>query len=312
MSDRSQTGKPEAMRGFMFALFAYLFWGLFPFYMKAVAHIPVVEVLAHRVLWSLPVAAIILLFMGRTRDISAALRNPHTLLMACLTASLITVNWGVYVWAIFNDHALDAALGYYINPLVNVLLGAVFLKERLTKAQLLAVFLAAAAVVLLTVEQGGLPWVSIVLPLSFGFYGFFRKSLPIGPSQGFMLEVIILFIPACAYAIWLYWHGQDHFVAGTSADIMLLMLAGVVTAVPLIMYATGAKLLRYTTLGLMQYITPTMLFLIAVFAFREPFNMIQLYAFGLIWAGLIIYTGSILKEGRAEKNISVKAEASSM
>jgi chloramphenicol-sensitive protein RarD len=132
MNDRSQQAMPEATRGFIFAMLAYLFWGLFPFYMKAVAHIPVVEVLAHRVIWSLPVAAIILVFMGRTKDVGAALRNPRTLAMACLTASLITLNWGVYVWAIFNDHALDAALGYYINPLVNVLLGAVFLKERLS------------------------------------------------------------------------------------------------------------------------------------------------------------------------------------
>lgn len=300
MTDRSQSSTPDAMRGFIFALLAYSLWGLFPFYMKAVAHLPVLEVLAHRVIWSVPVAAVILLLMGRTKDISAALRNPRTLAMACLTASLITINWGIYVWAIFNDHALDAALGYYINPLINVLLGAVVLKERLTKAQILAVFLAAAAVVLLTIGQGGLPWVSIVLPLSFGFYGFFRKSLPIGPSQGFMLEVMILFIPASAYAIWLYVQGQDHFVTGTSLDISLLMLAGVVTAVPLIMYATGAKLLRYSTLGLMQYITPTMVFLIAVFAFKEPFDMTQFYAFILIWAGLIIYTWSSLKEGAAK------------
>lgn len=307
MNDRSQKAMPEATRGFIFAMLAYLFWGLFPFYMKAVTHIPVVEVLAHRVIWSLPVAAIILVFMGRTKDVAAALRSPRTLAMACLTASLITMNWGVYVWAIFNDHALDAALGYYINPLVNVLLGAVFLNERLTRVQLIAVLLAAAAVVLLTIEQGGLPWVSIILPLSFGFYGFFRKSLPIGPSQGFMLEVIILFIPASAYAAWLYSQGQDHFVAGTFSDVMLLMLAGVVTAVPLIMYATGAKLLRYTTLGLMQYITPTMLFLIAVFAFKEPFNTTQLYAFALIWAGLILYSWSILKQARADKAIAAKA-----
>ncbi|WOC15141.1 EamA family transporter RarD [Pseudochrobactrum sp. MP213Fo] len=306
MNDRSQNGMPDAMRGFVFALLAYLCWGFFPFYMKAVAHIPVMEVLAHRVIWSLPLAAIILAFMGRTKDIGAALRNPRTLAMACLTATLITINWGVYVWAIFNDHAVDAALGYYITPLINVVLGAVFLKERLTKAQLVAVFFATVAVVMLTIAQGGLPWVSIILPLSFGFYGFFRKSLPIGPSQGFMLEVMILFIPASAYILFLYSQGQENFIAGNGTDITLLMFAGVVTAVPLIMYATGAKLLRYSTLGLMQYITPTMVFLIAVFAFKEPFNMIQFYAFILIWTGLIIYTWSTLRDGRAETRITSK------
>lgn len=310
MTDRSQTAMPDPKRGFIFALLAYVCWGFFPFYMKAVSHIPVLEVLAHRVIWSLPLAAIILALMGRTKDIAAALRSPRTLAMACLTATLITINWGIYVWAIFNDHAVDAALGYYITPLINVLLGAVFLKERLSKVQVLAVVLAAAAVLLLTVEQGGLPWVSIILPLSFAFYGFFRKSLPIGPSQGFMLEVMILFIPASVYVLWLFSQGQEHFIGGESTDVMLLMLAGVVTAIPLIMYATGAKLLRYSTLGLMQYITPTMLFFVAIFAFKEPFNMVQLYAFILIWIGLIIYTVSMLREGRAEKAINVKAEAS--
>lgn len=309
MSDRSQHAMPEATRGFMFALFAYLIWGLFPFYMKAVSHIPVLEVLAHRMIWSLPLAAIILVCIGRTKDIAAALRDPRTIAMACLTASLITINWGIYIWAIFNNHAVDAALGYYITPLINVLLGAVFLKERLTKMQVIAVVLATLAVLLLTIAQGGLPWVSIVLPLSFGFYGFFRKSLPIGATQGFMLEVMILFIPASAYVLWLYTQQQDHFITGTATDVLLLILAGVVTAVPLVLYAAGAKLLRYSTLGLMQYITPSMIFLLAIFVFGEEFNMVQLYAFLLIWAGLIIYTVSMLRENHAQKLINIKAEA---
>lgn len=310
MSDRSKQDMPDATRGFVFALFAYVIWGLFPFYMKAVSHIPVLEVLAHRVIWSLPVAAVILFFLGRTKDIRAALRDPRTMAMACVTASLITANWGIYLWAIFHGHAVDAALGYYITPLINVLLGAVFLKERLTKVQVLAVFLAVIAVLLLTIAQGGLPWVSIALPLTFAFYGYMRKSLPIGPTQGFMLEVMIMFIPASAYVIWLYSQQQEHFIAGNPTDIVLLLFAGIITAVPLVMYAAGAKLLRYSTLGLMQYITPSMLFFVAIFAFDEPFDRMQLYAFMLIWVGLIIYTISMLKENRAEKIVDIKAEAS--
>lgn len=310
MPKQAKQAMPDAGRGFVFALFAYFLWGLFPFYMKAVEHIPVLEVLAHRAIWSVPVAAVLLLFIGRTKDVFIALRSPRTLAMACLTAALISVNWGVYVWSIFNDQALEAALGYYINPLFNVLLGAVFLQERLTKAQVLAVMLALAAVILLTIETGGLPWVSIVLPVTFGLYGFFRKSLPIGPAQGFMLEVLILLLPAGAYVVWLLSQGQDHFFTASFGDVLLLMLAGVITAVPLVLYATGAKLLRYSTLGLMQYITPTMLFFVAVFIFHEPFAAVQFYAFTLIWLGLVIYTWSSLRQGRSDKTVEVKAEAS--
>ncbi|MBB2970252.1 EamA family transporter RarD [Mesorhizobium sp. RMAD-H1] len=286
------------VRGFIFALSAFLMWGFLPLYMKLVTHIPASEVVAHRIVWSVPVAAILLFLMGRTADITAALRSPRTLMMACVTAGLITFNWGIYVWAISVDRALETALGYYINPLINVVLGALFLKERLNRAQMVAVGLALAAVILLTVKAGGLPWVSLALALSFGFYGFLRKTLPIGPSQGFMLEVLILSIPALGYILWLVGHGQDHFAAGSAWDVFILLMAGPVTAVPLICYAFGAKLLRYTTIGIMQYIGPTIIFLIAVFWFKEPFSTVQFVAFALIWAGLAIYTWSSLAEAR--------------
>ncbi|GGA92897.1 permease [Brucella endophytica] len=292
----------DGLRGFGFAFSAFLMWGFLPLYMKQVSHIPAAEVVAHRVLWSIPAAAVVLFLMGNLRDIVTALRNPRMLLMACLTAGLITINWGIYVWAIADGRTLETALGYYINPILNVLLGAVLLHEKLNRAQMVAVGLAVAAVVLLTVKAGGLPWVSLALALSFGFYGFFRKTLPIGPSQGFMLEVLILSIPAFGYLIWLLAHGQDHFVAGPSWNVFLLMMAGPVTAAPLICYAFGAKLLRYTTIGIMQYIGPTIIFLIAVFWFREPFSTVQFIAFLMIWAGLGIYTWSSLAEARKKSS----------
>ena len=179
----------DSLRGLAFALGAYVMWGLLPLYMKALAHISPAEVVAHRVIWSVPVAGILLIILRRTEDLKAALRSPKTLMMACVTAALITVNWGIYVWSIASGHALDAALGYYINPLFSVLLGAVLLGERPNRMQMVAIALAAGAVVILTVAAGGLPLVAIGLTLTWGFYAFFKKSLPVGPNQGFMLEV---------------------------------------------------------------------------------------------------------------------------
>lgn len=288
--------KDEASRGFLFALSAYLMWGFLPFYMKAVAHIPAAEVIAHRITWSIPIAALLLWWLGRTSDIKTALRTPRTLMMGTLTASLITINWGVYVWAIGNDRALETALGYYINPLFSVFLGAIVLGEKLTRAQMVAIGLAAIAVGLLTWETGGLPWVSIVLALSWGFYALFKKTLPIGPAQGFFLEVLILCVPALGYIFYLQATGAGHFGTTGMTDVWLMLGCGVVTAVPLILFANGAKLLRMSTIGIMQYIAPTMIFVIAIFIFHEPFSSERALAFALIWVALAIYTWSMFSE----------------
>jgi len=289
---------PDAARGFVFAFFAYLMWGFLPLYMKAVAHIPALEVVAHRILWSVPIAGALLLLLGRTSDVAAALRSPRTLAMAALTACLIALNWLVYVWAIAAGRAVETALGYYINPLVSVMLGALLLGERLTRAQIVAVALAAVAVAILTVDAGGLPWVSLTLAISFAAYGFFKKTLPVGPSQGFFLEVAILGLPALAWLAYLQVIGTAHFVPSRMTDVALLLFAGPATALPLILYAFGAKLLRIATLGLMQYIVPTMIALIAIFVFGEPFGPVRLLAFALIWIALAIYTWSVIAATR--------------
>lgn len=284
--------------GLGFALSAYLMWGFLPIYMKWVSHIPPAEVVAHRILWSVPVAALLLVLLRRTRDLTDALRNPRMLAMACVTATLITINWGIYVWAISVDRALDAALGYYINPLFSVALGAILLGEKLTRAQLIAIALAAAAVVVLTIEAGTLPWAAVGLTLSWGFYALFKKSLPIGPNQGFLLEVLILLLPALAYMLWLSGTGRSHFAVGNAQDTWLLLGCGVVSAVPLIVYANGAKLLRLSTIGILQYIAPTLIFLVAVFLFGEDFSGARLIAFPMIWAALVIYSISLLRQLR--------------
>lgn len=289
----------DTLRGFGFALTAYLLWGFLPIYMKSVAHIPPAEVIAHRVIWSIPIAAAVLIWLGRTADIRAAIRNPRMLAMAGCTAALISVNWGIYVWSIGAGHALDAALGYYINPLFSIFLGAVLLGERLSRAQKLAIALAAVAVAVLTIEGGKLPLAALGLTVTWGFYAYLKKSLPIGPNQGFFLEVIILAPFAAGYILWAGWTGRSHFFAGANFDTVMLLCAGFVTAVPLMIYANGAKLLRLSTIGILQYIAPTMIFLTAVYVFDEPFGRARMVAFPMIWAALILYTVSMVRQARA-------------
>lgn len=289
----------DSLRGFGFALAAYLMWGFLPLYMKAMAHIPTLEVLAHRVIWSVPVAIVILMALGRTSDLKSALTNWRMLGMAATTAALISINWGIYVWSIQRGHALDAALGYYINPLFSVFLGAVLLGERLSNMQKLAIGLACLAVAILTWEAGRLPVVALSLTLTWGFYAYLKKSLPIGPNQGFALEVLLLLPFALGYAVWMAARGGASFVAAGAGDTALLLGCGIVTAVPLMVYANGAKLLRLSTIGIMQYIAPTMIFLTAVFLFGEPFGRAQMIAFPLIWLALVIYTGAMIRQARA-------------
>lgn len=289
----------DTPRGLALAVTAYVLWGFLPLYMKAMEHIGPVEIVAHRVIWSVPVAGVLLIAMGRTRDLRAALRNPAMLGMAALTAALISVNWAIYVWAIASGNALDAALGYYINPLFSIAMGALLLREKLTRTQLVAVGLASAGVLVLVFKAGSLPWAAFGLMVSWGFYAFFKRSLPIGANQGFLLEVLILLIPALAYVTWLGAQGQGHFGV-LAEDTMLLAGAGVVTAVPLLVYANGAKLVRLSTMGILQYIAPTMILVTAVMVFGEKLDQARMVAFPLIWAGLAVYSVPMIRQMRAQ------------
>lgn len=289
----------DTLPGFFYALSAYIIWGFLPFFMKAVAHIPPTEVIAHRVIWSIPIAAGVLLWQGRTADLMRALKTPSMLAMAVVTASLVSVNWLIYVWSIGAGHALDAALGYYINPLFSVLLGFVVLKEKISRIQAIAIGLAVLAVGVLTYDAGRLPLVALGLSVSWGIYAYFKKSLPIGPNQGFLLEVLILAPIALGYLIYLASTGAAHFATGQASDTLLLAATGLITAVPLMLYANGAKLLRLSTIGVMQYIPPTMIFLTAVFVFGEPFGTAKLVAFCMIWTALALYSYSFFAQRRA-------------
>ena len=301
MAQHSKPQHTDTAAGLVYALMAYGLWGFLPLYMKLLSHISPAEIVAHRVIWSIPIAAVVLMVTRRTRDLATALRSPRTLALAGLTAGLVAVNWSVYVWAITSGRALDASLGYYINPIFSVLLGAVILREKLDGLQKLSVAIAAVAVAILTFASGTVPIAALALTVSWGFYALLKRSLAIGPNQGFMLEVLILSPLALGYVVWLGVQGTGQFV-GNVSDTFLLLGCGAVTAVPLIFYANGAKGLRLTTIAMLQYIAPTMIFLIAVFVFGEPFGTARMIAFPLIWLSLAVFSFSLLKSRRARRS----------
>ena len=291
----------DSPRGLTLAILAYIIWGFIPLYLATLAHVSPAEVVAHRILWSLPIALIVLRHNGQFGTVLATLGQPRLVAMAALTAVLISGNWLVYIWAVTHGHTIEAALGYYINPLFNVLVGWALLGERLTWAQLAAVLLAGAAVLLLTVSAGGLPVVALAITLTWGIYALCKRSLPLPPNEGFTVEVLLLVPPAAAYVLWLAGTGQSHF-GGDLSDSLLLAGTGVLTAVPLMLFANGAKLLRFSTIGVLQYLAPTMVFLTAVLIFREPFEGVQLIAFPMIWAALVIYTATLIPRRRAQSS----------
>ncbi|MBN8290404.1 EamA family transporter RarD [Rhodobacter sp. NTK016B] len=292
-ADDSRALDGDSLAGFLLALSAYLLWGALPLYLRLLDHVAVPEVLAHRVIWSVPLALAVLWATGRLRSLGRAMRDVRMLGMAALTAALVSCNWGVYLYSIASGQAMSAALGYYINPIFSVLLAALVLRERLSPLQWAAVALAALAVVILTIEAGRLPILSLALTVSWGFYALAKRALPIGPNQSFALEVMLLSPFALGYLGWLGGEGTLAFGATGGRDIALLMGCGVVTAVPLMLYANGAKRLRLTTIGLMQYIAPTCIFLIAVFLFGEPFEGAKLWAFPMIWGALVLYSADL-------------------
>lgn len=293
-----QMSTGDSPKGFLYAFGAYGIWGALPIYMKMTTGLPTLEVLAHRVIWSLPIALAILFWLGRTRDLRAALQNPRMLAMAAVTAGLVSVNWGLYVYAMQSGQALEAALGYYINPLFSIMLGAVLLGERLTRLQWGAVALAGLAVLILAIDAGRVPVLALALTLTWAFYAYFKRSLPIGPNQGFALEVMLLLPFALAYAVYLPTTGAPSFFEHTLSEQALLFGCGIITAVPLMFYANGAKLLRLSTIGIMQYFTPTLIFFTAIFLFGEPFQRGQMIAFPMIWLAMLIYIYSLLRTAR--------------
>ncbi len=277
-------------RGVLYALIAYVMWGLFPIYWKWLHPVPALEILCHRMAWSM-LFVLILLFWKKTAIRTLLRREPQTLSIFLLTASLLSVNWGLYIWAVHTHRVVDASLGYFINPLVNVLLGVIILKEKLQPGHWLAVGLAAAGVLYLALQQAGLPWIALVLAFSFALYGLLRKTAPLNSLEGLAIETTLLLPLALAYLVTLERGGMGHFGHGAPQITLLLALAGPVTALPLLFFAAGARRIPYSQIGFLQYVAPTMQFLIGVFLFHEPFSKTRLTGFALVWMALAIYAG---------------------
>jgi chloramphenicol-sensitive protein RarD len=295
----------SARSGLLLGLTAYICWGVLPLYFKALASVRPTEIVAHRILWSLFFLAALVALGRRWQAIAAAIRTPRIAATLALTATLIGINWLVYIYAVVSGHVLEGSLGYYLNPLVNVLLGVAILKEPLTHAQGGAVLLAAAGVAWLAAGAGGAIWISLTLAASFASYGFLRKVTPVDALEGLSIETIFLTPVALGWILWLQSHGTGNFLVDRTTDL-LLVLGGAVTAIPLLLFTAAAKRLPYSTLGFLQYAAPSLQFLLAVAVFGEPLSRAHLACFGAIWAALAIF---LVEGARVRRRERLAADA---
>ncbi|MGE5337062.1 MAG: EamA family transporter RarD [Gemmatimonadota bacterium] len=275
--------------GILYAVAAYLLWGVSPVYFKALQNVPAPEILAHRMAWSLLVCGLLLLLLRRWQWVAELARRPRLLATFATTAALVTVNWGLYIWAINANHVVDASLGYFINPLVNVLIGAFVLHERLRRSQWTAAAIAAAGVVWLTWDAGRLPWIGLALAITWAIYGLQRKTTTLGAIEGLAVETTLLFPLAMTYLLWLAAQGQSSFAGGSTATQWLLAAAGPVTATPLLLFTASARRIPFAHLGILQYISPTLQLLLGVWLFHEPFSASKAVGYGLIWLALALF-----------------------
>jgi len=290
-------GEERARGGLIYGLGAYLFWGFLPLFFLLLKGVDPVEIVTQRVLWSLALLLPIVVLIGRRGALRAAIADRRLMLQLTASSALIAVNWLVYVWAVFNDHVLAASLGYFLNPLINVALGTIVLKERLTRGQAAAVALAAIGVAVLALRAGDGLWISLTLAVTFGLYGLLRKMAAVESLEGLTIETAILAPFGLAYLAWQATTGDVAF--GNDLRISaLLMVAGAVTATPLLLFAAAARRMRYSTLGLLQYLAPSIQFILAITIFGEALTTAQLACFMLIWAACAIYAASSLIEHR--------------
>jgi chloramphenicol-sensitive protein RarD len=286
-------------KGILYAAGAYFIWGFFPIYFKAIEQISAFQVTAHRVVWSFLFLILVVAARRELRGLRALITR-RILLIYLAAGALLAVNWLTYVWAVSSGFVVEASLGYFINPLVSVVLGVVFLHEKLRPAQWLPVALAACGVTYLTISHGSLPWIALVLAFSFGLYGLMKKLAPLGSLHGLVLETGAIFVPALLLLVISEAAGTGAFGHAGALPSLLLALVGVVTAIPLLLFATGAKNVPLTTLGLLQYIAPTIQFLIGVLIYGEPFTPERLVGFGIIWVALVIFsTENLMARRRA-------------
>lgn len=275
--------------GYIYTFFAFLIWGLAPIYFKALGNTSALEILAHRIAWSVPAVILIMLAIKRPFP-KTILANKKVLFTLLITATLISSNWLIFTWAVVNDRVLDTSLGYFINPLLTVALGILVLREKLDGWKIAALILAVMGVGYRIIVMGGVPWISLSLATTFAIYGLLRKQVEIGPLQGLLVETLIVLPATAGYIVYLLINSQGAFLQESLNLDLLLIAGGIITTVPLALFAAGAKILPLNAVGFMQYLAPTITFFLAVFAFKEPFNVHLLISFGFIWLGLIVYT----------------------
>lgn len=288
--DESEQTAKRTVSGVAFGSAAFLIWGISPLYWKALGSVPAVEIVLHRIVWSFLFLIPLVLIRKKWPAFMATLKNKRTMLILLASALLVSCNWLIYIWAVNAGHLLQASLGYYINPLVNVLLGMAFLKERLRRPQVFAVLLAALGVLYLTFFFGQFPWIALTLAFSFGLYGLIHKTMSVGSLVGLTIETLMLTIPALILLVYLDQKALGVFLnQGVGIDLML-MASSVVTAVPLLFFSFCTRRLQLSTVGILQYIGPSCMFLMAVFLFDEPFFKAQVISFLMIWTALAIYS----------------------
>ena len=285
-------------KGILYALSAYGLWGFLPIYWKLLKGVPPLEIMAHRIVWGLIILLGLLAYKQRWAWLQSVRQSRRTMVTFVISAVLLSANWFTYIWAVNAGFIIEASLGYFINPLINVLFGAIFLGERLRGWQKVAILLALSGVLWLTVSYGALPWIALTLAVSFGLYGLLRKTAELESLEGLSLEMMILFLPALSYLLYLLAIGDFALGRVSALQNLLLVMTGVITAVPLLLFAMGARRVTLTTLGILQYVAPTGQFLIGVFVYDEPFSATQLVGFGLIWLALAIYTSEGISFGR--------------
>lgn len=300
-SEGVEASSGEARRGVAFGIAAYGMWGCFPLFFSLFHGVPALEILVHRILWSCAFLAVVVTLMRRWNALHQLFRQPRQILWIGGCALLIALNWGIYIHAVETGHVLQASLGYFMTPLVNVALGMLVLRERLSRWQMVAIGLALAAVLLQLIMLGKLPWISLVLALTFGTYGLLRKRVSLDALSGLLVETSLLAPLSLAVVLWLGWQGQSHFM-DTPTITSLMLVSGVVTTLPLLAFAGAARRLSLSTVGFLMYLNPTLQFLLALWVFGESISAPQLTTFVLIWIGLGFYSVETWRQHRRRRN----------
>lgn len=288
--------------GLIYAFSAYIWWGFIPVFWKQLDHISSAEIVMHRMVWSCVIVLVMIMFMRQWREFSALFSQPKVMLRLLIASALMTINWGVFIWAVNSGYLVETSMGYFINPLINVLFGVLFFAERLRKGQMFALFIAFVGVLYLVLTFGAFPWISFTLAITFALYSVTKKSITVPAAHGMGLETLFFIVPAIAYLIYIEANGSGQFTA-SAFNASMLVLGGLFTLIPLLLFAAAAKKVTMTVLGMTQYIGPSLQLLIGVFIYNEEFGSERMIAFGLIWLALAVYSVDQIRHRRRSRKI---------